>query len=140
MEFLEAWLKHGLMILVSPGNRLLLLSSSEVQQKIDRKRDVEILLPQGTAPKPGDWILILSHRRAARIILFARINRCKNIAGHCRAFSSLFWHFAQGGPVVWQASLPLRSLPSGKSIGLRHEAVIRRLLMWIARHYRIGFV
>jgi hypothetical protein len=136
MEFLEAWLEDGPTVFVDDRTRLFVLpSSSLLLLFVKPKRDVEVVL-KGRCLQPGDWILILSDRQAAGIILFARINRCKHVGGRRRSFSSLYWHFTQGEPLVWEALPSFRSLRRIQNRNRKY--LIRKLVAWFVHHYRAG--
>lgn len=135
MAFLRAWIQGGPTALIDSDSRLLIRPpSSIVHYKIGQDRDIEIALERPFL-EVGDWFLVLSKGETTRVILFGRINRRNGASGYPRTFSSLFWHFAQNGPVVPRA---LRRLMLLKP--LRHQPVIRKLVAWLAGRYRIGVV
>ncbi len=139
MKFVEGWLKNGIKMLVEGRSRLFLLPSSAVLRATGRRGDVNVAMPHDR-PAGGDWVLVVTEEKLARILLFARVNHCKITGGRCRAHASLFWHFSQGGPCIRKALPELGSLRRLKTRTVGHQAIIRRLVFWFSQHYRIGLI
>ncbi len=139
IEFLEAWLKKGPTILAESYTRLFLVPPSAVRRTTMREGGANIAI-EGDGPTPGDWILAVSGGEIARIVFFGRVSYCKFFNDRRCAFSCLFWHFAQNGPLAREVLPSLRSLSILKNNSLKHQAIIRMLISWFFGPCRIGFL
>lgn len=136
MKFLEAWVQGGPPALVEPRSRLFILPPSSLEgSTAGQGRDVKITA-KGRPLRPGDWFLILSNGKTARIRCFGRVNRRNSADGRPQAFSSLFWHFVQDGPILGHALRPSSLLRKR----FAHGATIRRIATWLSGRYRTGSI
>ncbi len=140
MEFLNTWINEGPRMLVSPRSRLFLLPPSSLLHGTSGPAG-DLTIIAGRRPlEAGDWFLIPSNRKRERIMFFGRINRCSHVKGQHRAFSSVFWHFTGGGPVVpkaWSSSTLLRV---NRGRWRCDEEALRGLVAWLASRYRVALI
>jgi hypothetical protein len=81
----------------------------------------------------GDWIIAFCEHEMARVLAFGRVNRTASPEDGLAA-SSLFWLFTDGGPALSHIS----TSPVGRHPALLDTTVIRQLVSWFDRHYRVG--
>ena len=129
VQFLEAWLKHGVTCLVQPDTRLLLVHLN--LQSIDRSGDLVVTEP---GLREGDWVVALTKNGGNRVQALARINCVAPSTGGHRGYSSLYWSFTDGGPTLGNGEYS----PLTDNNLVDDAALIRRLVSYFARRYRIG--
>lgn len=129
LRCLETWLRRGPASLVGPDTRLVRIAASALRASRDGG-DLSIMNQQ---VREGDWIVAFSEGGSPGVIACGRVNRTAGKQGG-QAFSSLFWSFAQGRPAHQASAIPALTL--GQTVA--DAPVIRRLISWFHRHYRIG--
>jgi hypothetical protein len=128
LSALETWLQDGPAGLIEPHTQLFPVAS--------------ILPPGGEGdlvvnecqPHEGDWISTVAESDGPRIQALARVNRIIRVRRHNRAFCSIYWYFAGGGPVLDRATF--RAI--GRKRLISNPSLINHLVSRLYNYYRVG--
>jgi Nucleotide modification associated domain 3 len=129
LSALETWLQGGPASLIEPYTQFIPVTSLLPSGK---QRD---LVVDDCQAREGDWVIAAGESDRRRIGALARVNRVIRLRGHNRAFCSIYWYFAGGGPVM--NSSTFRAM-SGKT-PISNTSWIRHCLSRLYSRYRVGF-
>lgn len=121
---LEDWLRRGPAGLVSDRTRLFPVPPGKIETANAYRGDLAIVDPR---PAVGDWV----YTSEGGAFVLARVNAD---AGRSEGRASLFWDLRGA-----LANPPERApIPDRRSLPEPGGAAVRRIVSWMAAHYRIG--
>ncbi|MDE2166749.1 MAG: hypothetical protein KGJ66_10500 [Alphaproteobacteria bacterium] len=133
---LEAWLESGPAGLVGEQTRLLRVAPSAI--RVARNpRDRGDLVVVDRRIRVGDWILSEQSSPAPGIVALARISRVVEGSKGRRGLSPLCWHFSDAATIVSPAGSHFSSMAECRA-PIHDAAAIRKIVSWMATHYRMG--
>jgi hypothetical protein len=121
---LADWLRNGPAGLVGDGTRLFAVAAAKIRTAASYRGDLVIADPR---PAVGDWV----YADEGDAFLLARVN-AETAPAERRA--SLFWDLRRAS----SAALKRAPMPDRRSLPEPGGAAVRRLVSWMASHYRIG--
>lgn len=132
---LEAWLERGPAGLIGEQTRLLRVAPSAIRFARN-PRDRGDLIVVDRRIRVGDWILSDQNSPTPCIAALARIGRVVEGSNGRRGFASLTWYFPDAATIAAPAGSQFGSVTERRVV--RDPAVIRKIVSWMATHFRVG--